>query len=72
MTRGIHLRQLRNADLTALGVEPGRLADPEVTPGQVTLSEADPVLAQAIGEAKTQLIEILALLNAALAGQAQR
>ena len=71
MTRGIHLRQLRNLDLTVLGVEDGRVADPEVFPGQVMLREADPVLAQAIGEAKVELLEILALLNTALAGRAQ-
>lgn len=65
MTRGIHLRQLRNADLTVLGVEDGRVADPEAIPGQLNLSEADPVLAQVIGEAQAELIEILGLLNAA-------
>lgn len=68
MTRGIHLKQLRNADLIVLGVTEGRVPEEGETPGQVRLSEADPVMAQLIREARAGLEEVLALLNAALGG----
>lgn len=67
MTRGIHLKQLRNADLTVLGVSEGRVPEEGEAPGQVSLAEADPVMARLIGEARAGLEEVLALLNAALA-----
>lgn len=67
MRRGIHLRQLRNRDLTVLGVEEGRVSEPESQPGRICLREADPALGRLVGEARKELEGLLAILDAALA-----
>jgi len=66
MARGIHLRQLRNTDLTSLGLEEGRVREPEQRPGQVRLMDVDPVMGRLILEARSELEEILDLLRSAL------
>jgi len=71
MTRGIHLKQLKNADLTALGLEEGRLPG-QASGAQTTnsrtglLSETDPVLSQLVGEVREGLESTLDLLTQAL------
>ena len=67
MRRGIHLRQLRNRDLTILGVAAGRVPEPEPQAGRVRLQEADPVMGGLVGEMRAELEEVLAILSAALA-----
>ena len=69
MARGIHLKQLRTADLEAIGVPEDGL--PEAADGESgrpvsLLSEADPVLAQAIDEVREGLEATLSLLDDAL------
>ena len=69
MARGIHLKQLRTADLEAIGVPDDGL--PEAAEGGSggpvsLLSEADPVLANTINEVREGLEATLLLLNDAL------
>jgi hypothetical protein len=69
MARGIHLKQLRTADLEAIGVPDDGL--PETvggeSPGRINLlAEADPVLAQAIVEVRQGLEATLQFLDEAL------
>jgi len=69
MARGIHLKQLRTADLEAIGVPDDGL--PEAVGGESSgrpglLAEADPVLAQAIGEVRQGLETTLRFLDEAL------
>jgi hypothetical protein len=70
MARGIHLRQLRTADLEAIGVPDDALleaADGASPREPSLLAEADPVLAQAIDEVRRGLETTLQLLDEALA-----
>jgi len=70
MTRGIHLKQLKSADLHAIGVPSDRLgeaADDENARPFDRLAEADPVLAQTLAEVRQGLEATLALLDEALA-----
>lgn len=48
MRRGIHLRQLRNRDLTVLGVAAGRVPEPEALAGHPSLLEVDPALGRRV------------------------
>jgi hypothetical protein len=71
MARGIHLKQLRTADLEAIGVPDDGLAEAAVGESSRQLSllaEADPVLAQTIDEVRHGLETTLRLLDEALAG----
>lgn len=71
MARGIHLKQLRTADLEAIGVPDDGLpkaADGESSRQISLLGEADPVLARTIDEVRQGLETTLHLLNEALAG----
>ncbi len=70
MARGIHLKQLRTADLEAIGVPEDGLpetADSDSGRPVSLLSEADPVLAQTIDEVRECLEATLLLLEEALA-----
>lgn len=69
MARGIHLKQLRNADLEAIGVPEDGL--PELPEGEggrpvTLLSEVDPVLAGTVDEVRQGLEATLGFLNEAL------
>jgi hypothetical protein len=66
MTRGIHLKQLKNADLTALGLEqdPPEGEVPDAPTG--ILAETDPVLSQLVNEVRQGLEDTLELLKKAL------
>ena len=67
MRRGIHLRQLRNRDLTVLGVAAGRVPEPESLAGHPSLLEVDPTLGRRVEALRTELEEVLAILADALA-----
>ncbi len=70
MTRGIHLKQLKSADLHAIGVSndwSGETADDENGRPLGRLVEADPVLAQTLEEVREGLKATLSLLDEALA-----
>jgi hypothetical protein len=67
MTRGIHLKQLKNADLTALGLEEGRLP-PETEARGGGLAETDPALSQLVCDVREGLERTLELLKCALEG----
>ena len=69
MARGIHLKQLRTADLEAIGVPDDGLSEAmEGDNGSPVslLSEADPVLAEAIDEVREGLEAALRFLEEAL------
>lgn len=69
MARGIHLKQLRTADLEAIGVPDDGLpetVDSDSGRPASLLSEADPVLAQTIDEVRECLEATLLLLEEAL------
>lgn len=69
MARGIHLKQLRTADLEAIGVPDDGLpetADGEAGRSVSLLAEADPVLSQTIGDVRECLEATLLLLDEAL------
>ena len=71
MARGIHLKQLRTADLEAIGVpDDGRPEAVEGDDGRPVslLSEVDPVLSHAIEEVREGLEATLLLLEDALSG----
>jgi len=69
MARGIHLKELRSADLEAIGVsDDGLLGTTEgerVRPPGI-LAEADPVLSHALEEVRQDLETTLRLLDQAL------
>jgi len=70
MTRGIHLKQLKSADLQAIGVPSDRLGETEDDEnGQPfgRLTEVDPVLARTLEEVRQGLEATLSLLDEALA-----
>jgi len=70
MARGIHLKQLRTADLEAIGVTDDALlerADGEGQRESNLLAEADPALARTIDEVRHGLEIALQLLDEALA-----
>jgi hypothetical protein len=67
MTRGIHLKQLSDTDLTALGLEERRLSEAAPT----MLDETDPALSRLVGEVREGLEGTLELLEQALAAQAE-
>lgn len=70
MARGIHLKQLRTADLEAIGVPDCSLAEAAdgESPRELSLlAEADPVLARTIDEVRHGLETTLRLLDEALA-----
>ena len=66
MTRGIHLKRLKNADLTALGVEQDRLEREPSRPCTGVLAEKDPVLSRLVNEVREGLEATLTLLDEAL------
>ena len=71
MTRGIHLKRLKNTDLHALGLsdEPvigDGAGQPVHGAAPNLLSEADPVLSRLVGEVRDQLEGTLELLDHAL------
>jgi len=71
MARGIHLKQLRSADLDAIGVPDNALRETEDVERAHPLSllaEADPVLSQTLDEVRQGLEVTLSLLNDALTG----
>lgn len=76
MARGIHLKQLRTADLEAIGVPDDGLAEAAAGEGArpvSLLAEADPVLSRTIDEVRKGLETTLQLLEEALsAGSADR
>jgi hypothetical protein len=65
MTRGIHLKELSNTDLSALGVEGQDLPEPLTK----VLTEPDPALSKLVGEVRQGLEGTLELLEQALAFQ---
>lgn len=65
MARGIHLKRLKSTDLHAIGV-PGGIGDDENKESFGLLAEVDPVLSQALLEARQGLEAILGLLDEAL------
>jgi len=70
MARGIHLKQIRSADLHAIGVPSDRLgetADDEHGRPFGRLAEVDPVLAQTLEAVRQGLEATLSLLDEALA-----
>ncbi|NCA88103.1 MAG: hypothetical protein EOM92_04065 [Gammaproteobacteria bacterium] len=67
MRRGIHLRKLRNRDLTVLGVAAGRVPEPESPAGHLSLLEVDPALGRRVEELRNELEEVLVILADALA-----
>jgi len=70
MARGIHLKQLRSADLHAIGVpsdRSGETADGESGRPFGWLAEADPILARTLEEVRQGLEATLSLLDGALA-----
>jgi len=70
MARGIHLKQLKSADLQAIGVPNDRLgetADDENGRPFGRLAEVDPILAQTLEEVRQGLEATLSLLDEALA-----
>lgn len=69
MARGIHLKQLRNTDLEAIGLSEEELAEEagDVDRPVSLLSEADPVLARTVDEVREGLEATLLLLEEALA-----
>jgi hypothetical protein len=69
MARGIHLKELRSADLEAIGVPDDGL--PAAQPSESgrplgILAEADPVLSGVLGEVQQDLEDTLRLLEDAL------
>jgi hypothetical protein len=70
MARGIHLKQLRSADLQAIGVSDtgllGTAGDQSGRPRGL-LAEADPVLSQTLREMRRSLEATLEILEQALA-----
>ncbi len=70
MARGIHLKQLKSADLRAIGVPSDRMgetADGENERPFGLLAEADPVLSRTLEEVRRGLEATLSLLDEALA-----
>lgn len=72
MTRGIHLKRLKNTDLTLLGLSDASITQEAPEPhGQPSmLAEADPVLSEMIGDVVAGLVGTLDLLDEALAAVA--
>ncbi len=69
MARGIHLKQLRAADLEAIGVPDdglSELPDGEGARPVTLLSEVDPVLSRTVDEVRQGLEVTLGFLNEAL------
>jgi len=71
MRRGIHLRQLRNRDLTVLGLAAGRVPEPDSPTGHLRLQEVDPALERRVAALRAELEEGLAILVDALANRDQ-
>ena len=67
MRRGILLRQLRNRDLTVLGLSAGRVPEPESPTGHLRLQEVDPAMGERVAALRAELEEVLAILATALA-----
>ena len=72
MTRGIHLKRLKNADLTALGVEQDGPERESSRPSAGILAETDPVLSRLVNEVREGLEVTLALLDEALTQEGDR
>jgi len=73
MARGIHLKELRSADLEAIGVpDHGLPSATEAESGDPAslLAEADPVLSRALKEVRQDLETTLRLLDQALSAGA--
>ena len=72
MTRGIHLKRLKNTDLTLLGLSDASVTEegPEPHGQPPMLAEADPVLSEIIGGVVAGLVGTLDLLDEALAAVA--
>ena len=69
MARGIHLKQLKSADLDAIGVPDNGLCgtgDDQYERPLSLLSEADPVLSQTLSEVRQGLETTLRLLDEVL------
>jgi len=65
MTRGIHLKRLKSADLHAIGVDDG-IGDDEHEGPSGRLAEVDPVLSQALEEVRRELEATRGFLDEAL------
>ena len=77
MTRGIQLKQLKTADLTAIGVSGDHLPDEPTgesqgAAGKNLLAQADPVLSRVLCDLIEGLEGTLQVLNEALAHRSGR